>query len=155
MQGISELEQIVASVKAYHPDAKFYFDLCEMHSYNYHTGVVFSAFRAGSGEELALGGRYDHIGEVFGRARPATGFSTDLLKLSKISGATQPIDELIYAPAVNDVELSKTVKILRQQGRKIVGALANDNSTPGALGCRYQLQKQGDEWAVVEVGSNS
>jgi ATP phosphoribosyltransferase regulatory subunit len=35
----------------------------------------------GWGLEIARGGRYDDIGRVFGRARPAVGFSTDLKEL--------------------------------------------------------------------------
>ena len=32
---------------------------------------------------VARGGRYDHVGEAFGRARPATGFSLDLRELAR------------------------------------------------------------------------
>lgn len=151
LAGIDDLEKIVVGVNAYHQNAAFYFDLCEMHSYNYHTGVVFSAFKAGSGEELAQGGRYDHIGEVFGRARAATGFSTDLLMLSKLSACSVPETSVIYAPLDNDPSLLEQVKELRMQGLQIVNALDGDPTTPIQLGCRRQLVKQGNEWIVVEI----
>lgn len=54
------------------------FDLGELRGYHYHTGVVFAVFVPGVGQAIAQGGRYDDIGADFGRARPATGFSTDL-----------------------------------------------------------------------------
>ena len=57
------------------------FDLAELRGYGYHSGVVFSAYAGGRSRAIALGGRYDEVGKVFGRARPATGFSLDLREL--------------------------------------------------------------------------
>jgi ATP phosphoribosyltransferase regulatory subunit len=57
------------------------FDLAELRGYGYHSGVVFAAYTGGRSRALALGGRYDEVGKVFGRARPATGFSLDLREL--------------------------------------------------------------------------
>ena len=151
LAGIDELEKIVSGVKTYHQDAEFYFDLGEMHSYNYHTGVVFSVFKAGSGEELAQGGRYDHIGEVFGCARPATGFSTDLLMLSKLSACSFDDVGAIYAPSLDDPLLLKEVQKLRKQDRRIVSALSGDATTATDLNCSHQFVKQGDKWVVVAV----
>ena len=67
------------------PSASLHFDLAELRGYDYQTGVVFAVFVPGRGQEVARGGRYDEIGEVFGRARPATGFSTDLRTLMDLS----------------------------------------------------------------------
>lgn len=57
------------------------FDLAELRGYGYHSGVVFAAYTGGRSRAIALGGRYDEVGKVFGRARPATGFSLDLREL--------------------------------------------------------------------------
>jgi len=57
------------------------FDLAELRGYGYHSGVVFAAYSAGRSRAIALGGRYDEVGKIFGRARPATGFSLDLREL--------------------------------------------------------------------------
>ena len=57
-------------------------DLADLRGYHYHSGVVFAAYGAESPAALALGGRYDRVGEAFGRARPATGFSLDLRELA-------------------------------------------------------------------------
>ncbi len=57
------------------------FDLAELRGYGYHSGVVFAAYSAGRSRAIALGGRYDEVGRIFGRARPATGFSLDLREL--------------------------------------------------------------------------
>ena len=56
------------------PDLDIYFDLAELRGYHYHTGIVFAAYVPGHGQALANGGRYNDVGAVFGRARPATGF---------------------------------------------------------------------------------
>ncbi len=58
------------------------YDLAELRGYGYHSGVVFAAYTAGRSRAIAQGGRYDEVGRVFGRARPATGFSLDLRELA-------------------------------------------------------------------------
>ncbi len=58
------------------------FDLAELRGYHYHSGVVFAAYTGGRSHAIAQGGRYDEVGRVFGRARPATGFSLDLRELA-------------------------------------------------------------------------
>ncbi|MCA1925563.1 MAG: ATP phosphoribosyltransferase regulatory subunit [Thiobacillus sp.] len=62
------------------------YDLAELRGYGYHSGVVFAAYAAGRSSAIAQGGRYDEVGKVFGRARPATGFSLDLRELA-VAGA--------------------------------------------------------------------
>jgi ATP phosphoribosyltransferase regulatory subunit len=59
------------------------YDLGELQTYEYHTGVVFSAYNEKYSKALAQGGRYNGIGESFGQSRAATGFSFDLKFLSQ------------------------------------------------------------------------
>ncbi len=59
------------------------YDLAELKSYEYHTGVVFSAYNESYSKALAQGGRYNDIGKSFGKSRAATGFSFDLKFLSQ------------------------------------------------------------------------
>lgn len=59
------------------------YDLAELQTYEYHTGVVFSAYNENYSKALAQGGRYNGIGESFGQSRAATGFSFDLKYLSQ------------------------------------------------------------------------
>ena len=82
-----------------YPQVPLYFDLGELRGYHYHTGMVFAAFVPGVGQSIAQGGRYDGIGADFGRARPATGFSTDLKTLVGLGNAdlTTPVAG-IWAP---------------------------------------------------------
>lgn len=61
------------------------YDLAELRGYGYHSGVVFAAYSGGRSRAIAQGGRYDEVGRVFGRSRPATGFSLDLRELANAS----------------------------------------------------------------------
>ncbi len=65
------------------------YDLAELRGYGYHSGVVFAAYSGGRSHAIAQGGRYDEVGRVFGRARPATGFSLDLRELAIVSSNAQ------------------------------------------------------------------
>jgi ATP phosphoribosyltransferase regulatory subunit len=71
------------------PDVEAAYDLAELRGYGYHSGVVFAAYTGGRSHAIAQGGRYDEVGRVFGRARPATGFSLDLRELVMASSHTQ------------------------------------------------------------------
>ena len=75
---LDHLRRVADETRTWLPDVPVHFDLAELRGYHYKTGVVFAAFVPGWGQEIARGGRYDDIGRVFGRARPAVGFSTDL-----------------------------------------------------------------------------
>jgi len=61
------------------------YDLAELRGYGYHSGVVFAAYSGSRSRAIAQGGRYDEVGRVFGRSRPATGFSVDLRELANAS----------------------------------------------------------------------
>ena len=92
LKKIESLEKLQSIVLQRYPDIEIYFDLSELRGFSYHTGIVFSANLDGSSQPLAQGGRYDYVGEVFGRnAREATGFSIDLVNLAKES--TEQISE--------------------------------------------------------------
>jgi len=143
---ITELEQVADIVAARMPAVDMYFDLSELRGYHYHTGLVFAALAPGYGQALANGGRYDHIGEVFGRARPATGFNCDLKALLK----AMPVDPLknspaIFAPAQNDVALWQSVQVLRAQGERVISGLSGQVL---AVGCDRQLVLEGGQWLV-------
>ncbi len=78
LAAVDDLQEVAADIRRQRPELHIYFDLAELRGYHYHTGIVFAAYVPGHGQALANGGRYNGVGEVFGRARPATGFATDL-----------------------------------------------------------------------------
>lgn len=152
-QELDNLEAIAKGLLAINPEQNLYFDLSELRGYNYHTGVVFAAYLPGHGQEIAQGGRYDGIGETFGRSRAATGFSADLTHL--VSLRTLPeetsVAESIYAPAVQDSKLMAMVVQLRQQGKKVICELAGSNSSPQTMACTHTLSNESGEWQVIKI----
>ena len=151
---LDNLEAIARGILSRIPEQTLYFDLAELRGYNYHTGVVFAAYMPGHGQEIAKGGRYDGIGETFGRSRAATGFSTDLSYLVSIAGnLEQAQDEVIFAPYVlmPEQSLIDRIKELRQQGKRVICELPNSNSSAEALGCTHILMQKSGQWQVLKV----
>jgi ATP phosphoribosyltransferase regulatory subunit len=150
-EALKTLRRLVEAVRQRWPDLPIHIDLAELRGYHYHTGVLFSAYVPGQGQAVAQGGRYDEIGQVFGRARPATGFSTDLATLLLL-GSTQEIAESgIYAPPAGIAELEERIAMLRRQGERVIRALPGAEVEPRTLGCNRMLAQQQGEWQVVPL----
>jgi len=134
------------------PEISLHFDLAELRGYQYQTGVVFAAFVADRGQEIARGGRYDEIGKVFGRARPATGFSTDLRILMRLGNRDWPKPAgAILAPADEDTALANKVRTLRTQGERVVQQLPGQVGSVAETGCDRVLRWSGSEWVVERI----
>ncbi|MGF1613213.1 MAG: ATP phosphoribosyltransferase regulatory subunit [Gammaproteobacteria bacterium] len=149
------LDRLAAKLPQWIPDVPLHFDLAELRGYGYHTGVVFSAFVAEHGQEIARGGRYDDIGKVFGRARAATGFSTDLKTLVTLANeADAPARARggIIAPYAHEPELLQQVRLLRASGERVIYALPGQPAEAWELGCDRALQREGGLWVVKAVG---
>jgi ATP phosphoribosyltransferase regulatory subunit len=134
---IDELRVVSGVMSERYPDINLYFDLSELRGYHYHTGLVFAAFAEGLGDAIANGGRYDHIGEAFGRARPATGFSLNVTSVLPLLSLTQPSNG-IYAPSSTDAKQWQAIQLLREKGERVVSGLSQ---TPDfrELRCDRQL----------------
>ncbi len=147
---LDELIAIADTLERRYPEVPLYFDLGELRGYHYHTGVVFAAFVPGVGQSIAQGGRYDDIGADFGRARPATGFSTDLKTL--VTLGSMQLDEPetgVWAPDNHDLYLWKAVRQLRAQNTRVVQALpGQDVSAAYEAGCDRQLVLADGRWQV-------
>ncbi len=148
LAALDELEQIASLLQSRVPDIRLHFDLAELRGYHYHTGLVFAAYVSGRGQAVALGGRYDDIGKVFGRARPATGFSTDLKTLLSLSTHKNNQLAAIFAPADNDADLQAMIARLRQQGETVICALPGQSGGAKEMGCDRQLVKEGGGWKL-------
>lgn len=133
------------------PSTELNFDLAELRGYGYKTGVVFAALAPGYGSEIARGGRYDDIGQHFGQARPATGFSADLKVWAKLSSRCCAADqnELIFAPDLQSEVLQSTVDQLRKQGKRVVSQLQGQTGTAQSMGCSHHLIERDGQWVVV------
>ncbi|QDF96055.1 ATP phosphoribosyltransferase regulatory subunit [Azoarcus sp. DD4] len=128
-------------------DLPISFDLADLRGYHYHSGVVFAAYGSGSPAALALGGRYDRVGEAFGRARPATGFSLDLRELA-LRLPVAPMVGGILAPVGGDAALEGVVAALRAEGEIVVACLPGHDGTWNAAGCDRQLVMREGAWVV-------
>lgn len=150
-QALDELANIAHLVQARtSKKIHFHFDLAELRGYHYHTGVMFAAYIPGYGQALARGGRYDDIGRVFGRARPATGFSTDLKTLVSLQPfAFEPAGR-VYAPWPSDPQLAAVIERLRKAGNHVICALPGQPGGSLELRCNKRLERQGEQWVVVD-----
>lgn len=146
---VDELVAVAAVIEQRYPEAEMYFDLGELRGYHYLTGLVFAAFAPGYGNPIASGGRYDHIGEVFGRARPATGFAVDITAVSKLGLLTPATSAAILALTSADPQQWSAIQVLRAQGERVVSAA--DLSAAEELGCNRQLVKVGSDYQVVSL----
>ena len=81
MFALDELQALAELISSNHPQVDLRIDVSELSGYGYHNGPVFAVYHPEHGRALAQGGRYDGIGEVFGRGRPATGFDMNLKQL--------------------------------------------------------------------------
>lgn len=132
-------------------DIKVHFDFSELHGYHYKTGVVFAAFVEQLGQAIARGGRYDDIGEIFGRSRAATGFSTDLKVLNQLSKKQFPTNDKIFAPAEDDQLLKDTIATLRLEAKVVIEQLPNQQADAKAMGCNKSLCLVEGKWQVQNV----
>jgi ATP phosphoribosyltransferase regulatory subunit len=143
---LTNLERVVNAVA--HAGVPVYIDLAELRGYRYYTGVVFSAYASGQGQAVAQGGRYDGIGRAFGRARAATGFSTDLRQLLRLVSTDKTDTKGILAPHAGTKSLDETITTLRAAGECVVMQLPGDPSSPHMLGCNRELVEQDGKWVV-------
>lgn len=154
MAALDDLAEIAQTLTRQYPDVPLYFDLGELRGYHYHTGAVFAAFVPGVGQSIAQGGRYDDIGQYFGRARPATGFSTDLRLLVERGEIVVPPRGGIWAASATAPGLQLEVMRLRQSGERVVVALPGQLDADAVdYGCDRVLRWQGEQWQVSNLNS--
>lgn len=151
MNALDQLERVANKLVENYPEVTLGFDFCELRGYNYHTGLVFAVYVPGHGEALAKGGRYDAIGQDFGRARPATGFSIDIRALVALGQRRQRSSSAIWAPVSDDAALDGVIAGLRMT-EVVVQALPDDQvSDPRTRECDRQLVKQDGQWVVEPI----
>jgi ATP phosphoribosyltransferase regulatory subunit len=149
-QALDNLRQIAELVAAL-PNTTIHFDLAELRGYHYHTGVVFAAFVPGQGQAIAQGGRYDDIGKVFGRSRPATGFSTDLKTVLSLVDTKAVELHGIFAPASDESGLEQAIAALRESGERVIQALPGQQGGAAEMGCDRELVLKGGKWQPVAL----
>lgn len=146
-QAFEAVKATQAEIQARWPNLHIGIDVVELRSYHYHTGLMYAVYAPNRAAPLAQGGRYDGIGQHFGRARPATGFSCDLFVLS--AGRFES-SSVVVAPKGSQPDLITAIQNTRAQGFRVIQLLGNDdlNSVPYAT---HQLVLANGEWTVEKI----
>lgn len=144
---LDDLAWLARHVALAHPDVRIGFDLADMGGYAYYSGVRFAVYAPGAADALLRGGRYDEVGAVFGRNRPAVGFSTDLKMLAACSTAP-PRRTGIRAPWGEDAGLRQAVRRLREQGETVVCILPGHEHEGEEFDCDRELVAIDGRWVM-------
>ncbi len=146
-QAFDAVKTTQSEIQARWPNLHIGIDVVELRSYHYHTGLMYAVYAPNRAAPLAQGGRYDGIGEHFGRARPATGFSCDLYALS--AGHFNELS-IVVAPKGTDTDLLKMIERLRTEGLSVVQLLGQDDlsSVPNAT---HQLVQVAGHWNLEKI----
>lgn len=126
-------------------DVKVSFDLADLRGYAYYSGTRFAIY--GQGAELARGGRYDEVGAVFGRNRPAVGFSLDLKELVSVL-PPRPLKAAIRAPWGEDAGLRAAIARLRAGGETVACVLPGHEHEVNEFDCDRELAHAAGQWVV-------
>ena len=126
------------------------FDLADLRGYAYYTGARFAIYAPGASDALARGGRYDEVGAVFGRNRPAAGFSLDLKALVG-TVVPRPLQAAIRAPWRQDAGLSSAIASLRSRGEIVICVLPGHESEVDEFLCDRELIDVAGQWVVQSL----
>lgn len=130
-----------------YPGLKVGFDLSDLSGYAYYSGARFAVYGGKSTDSLARGGRYDEVGAVFGRKRPAVGFSLDVKALSDSVAAT-PLRAAVRAPWGEEAGLRAAVRELRERGETVVCVLPGHEHEGDEFACDRELVAEGGRWVM-------
>jgi ATP phosphoribosyltransferase regulatory subunit len=123
------------------------YDLADLRGYAYYSGMRFGIYTPGASDALVRGGRYDEVGAVFGRNRPAVGFSLDVKELVGVV-AERPLKAAIRAPWGQQPELRTAIARLRAEGETVVCVLPGHESEVDEFQCDRELVAQHGQWVV-------
>lgn len=146
---IEGLRQLIAGA----PDLPFSVDLSDLRGYHYHNGIVFAAYSPEYPTAIALGGRYDGVGQAFGRARPATGFSMDLREVARLAPRTNAKGGILAPQAGHDKVLAAHIANLREQGETVVELLPGETACEGPR-CDRKLVLVGGHWIIEAINED-
>lgn len=149
-KALAELAALAASALG---RAEVAVDLADLRGYQYESGAMFALYVEGLPNAVARGGRYDHVGEAFGRARPATGFSLDLRELARLLPGAEP-KHAIRAPWGNAPELKEYIAALRKDGEVVIQSMPGHNDEQGEFECDrvLVLDDNGSSWILKNLG---
>ncbi|MFM2274455.1 MAG: hypothetical protein RL211_327 [Pseudomonadota bacterium] len=145
-EALSNLKWLASHLNGTHAT----FDLADLRGYAYYSGARFSVYAKGAADALARGGRYDEVGAVFGRNRPAVGFSLDVKALVGVV-APRPLRAAIRAPWSEAPDLRQAIASLRTRGETVVCVLPGHESEVDEFHCDRELIQAAGQWVVQAV----
>ncbi|HET8694579.1 MAG TPA: ATP phosphoribosyltransferase regulatory subunit [Aquabacterium sp.] len=147
---LADLGALANRLRQVFPDVRVGFDLSDLSGYAYYSGARFAVYGTGHADALLKGGRYDEVGAVFGRRRPAVGFSLDLKVIAEWMSANQttPMRSAVRAPWAEDPALRQAVRGLRQQGHTVVCVLPGHEHEVQEFDCDRELLLIDGQWVV-------
>jgi ATP phosphoribosyltransferase regulatory subunit len=144
---LDDLQWLAGHLRAAHPALRVGFDLADLAGYAYYSGARFSLYAPGGRDTLARGGRYDNVGEIFGRRRAAVGFSLDLKAVVQHVGFDGRRCA-IRAPWGEDTALRAAIRALREQGESVVCVLPGHEQEADEFDCDRELVASHGHWVV-------
>jgi len=149
-KALAELAALAASAMG---RAEVAIDLADLRGYQYESGAMFALYVPGLPNAVARGGRYDHVGEAFGRARPATGFSLDLRELARLL-PTAERKHSIRAPWGNAPELKEKIAELRKSGEVVIQSMPGHSNELDEFECdrALVLDDNSSQWILKNLG---
>ncbi|WP_445287559.1 ATP phosphoribosyltransferase regulatory subunit [Variovorax atrisoli] len=146
---LADLKQLAAGLQGV-PGRQISFDLADLRGYAYYSGMRFGIYVPGAADSLVRGGRYDEVGAVFGRNRPAVGFSLDMRELVGVLPA-RPLRAAIRAPWSDAAGLRQAIAQLRKAGETVVCVLPGHGSEIDEFHCDRELVEQAGQWSVRAI----
>lgn len=147
---LAQLRWLAAHLKG----ARVTIDLADLRGYAYYSGARFAIYAPGASDALVRGGRYDEVGAVFGRNRPAAGFSLDIKQLVAVL-APRALRAAIRAPWGEAPEVHAAIGALRSAGETVVCVLPGHESEADEFHCDRELVRVADRWVVQPVGAGA
>ena len=147
---LRDLGWLAGHLRQTRPEVRIGFDLSDLSGYAYYSGTRFAVYGAGLADALVRGGRYDEVGAVFGRRRPAVGFSLDLKVLAELLASHRglAVRPAVRAPWGEDPALRQAVRTLRGQGHTVVCVLPGHEHDVQEFDCDRELALVDGRWTV-------
>ncbi|HYR24974.1 MAG TPA: ATP phosphoribosyltransferase regulatory subunit [Aquabacterium sp.] len=150
---LDDLAWLAAQLRASSGEVTIGFDLSDFSGYAYYSSTRFAIYGSGHADALVRGGRYDEVGAVFGRRRPAAGFSLDLKILADLLAGRDglAVRSAVRAPWGNDPALRQAVRELRGQGHTVVCVLPGHEHDVQEFDCDRELALVDGRWSVCAL----
>ena len=146
---LTEMKQLAEQAAEAHPEIRIGFDLADSSGYAYYSGARFAVYAEGASDAVARGGRYDEVGAIFGRTRPAVGFGLDVKELALLAPAKAP-KKAIHAPWSDDATLRGTVRQLRARGEVVVRRMPGDRDDEAGIVFDRSLVAGQGQWSLQD-----